>query len=101
LQFPLWLSGLVAHSVCEDAGSIPGLNHWVKDPVLLWLCCNAQLAALIQPLSWKLPYGTGVAIKKKKEDGSSHCGLVVTNLTSVHAGSIPGLAQWVNHLALP
>ena len=34
--------------------------------------------------------------------GSSHCGSVVTNLTSVHedAGSIPGLAQWVKNQAL-
>ena len=23
------------HSVCEDAGLIPILAHWVKDPVLL------------------------------------------------------------------
>ena len=33
---------------------------------------------------------------------SSHCGSVVTNLTSIHedAGSIPVLAQWVKNMAL-
>ena len=35
--------------------------------------------------------------------GSSHCGSVVTILTSIHevVGSIPGLTQWVKDLALP
>ena len=38
-----------------------------------------------------------------KKCGSSHCGSVVMNLTSIHedAGLIPRLAQWVEDLALP
>ena len=33
------------------------------DPVLLWLWRRLATAALIQPLVWELPYGTGVALK--------------------------------------
>ena len=35
-EAPLWLSGLrPQHSVGEDAGLIPGLVQWAKDPALL------------------------------------------------------------------
>ena len=43
---------------------------------------------------------TGCLLKFKLR--SSHCGLVVTNLTSIHEvnGLIPGLTQWANDLVL-
>ena len=42
-------------------------------------------------------------IFKTRDWRSSHCGSAETNLTGIHedAGSIPGLAQWVEDPALP
>ena len=49
-------------NIHKDAGLIPGLSQWVKDPVL------PQAVALIEPLAQELPYATGAAIKRKKKN---------------------------------
>ena len=38
-----------------------------SDPELRWLWLRPATEALIQPLAWELPYGTGVALKGKKK----------------------------------
>ena len=63
MEFRLWLSRLrTRRRLCEDEGSFPGLDQWVKDPMLLWLWCRPARAALMQPLAWELLYAAGVAI---------------------------------------
>ena len=58
-EFPLWLNGLRTRScLCEDAGSTPGLAQWVKDSGL-WLWPQLPLG--------RLPYITGVTVKKDKK----------------------------------
>ena len=44
-----WLANPV--SILKDAGLIPGLPWWVKNPALLWLYSRLAATALIRPLA--------------------------------------------------
>ena len=68
----------------EDAGLIPGLIQWVKDPPQAGVYSQMQprsgvaVAAVVASScssnstpSWELPYATGAALKKGKKKLSS------------------------------
>ena len=51
----------------EVAGSTPGLNKWLEEPVLLWLWYEPAAAAPKGLLAWEPPYAVGEALKSQNK----------------------------------
>ena len=71
----------------EFAGSILGLDQWVKDLALLWLWCRLAAVAPIRPLAWELPYAASASLKNKTNKQTKVTAIFIESLLGSSAES--------------